>query len=324
MKLTLVLSPQAVRSTTILNFLEQNFTVRIIQQIEEIKQIPSIDVLWIHLDCRINLTDLLEHPEIKYVITTTTGITHISEQAIHHLGNKLITLKNFQDQISGITSTAELTLNFLFFSQLNVSQINKSVLEGNWDRLSFLRETQLSSMSIGIVGLGRLGSIVAKCCHNLGMSVNFIEIDQEKISHGIESGYLLKANVVHLLESSDFVSLHADVRNRVKPLITSLEFGRIVKPITLINTARAELIDENALIQAMRQGRVRMYLADVLDIEAGNQSIRESDLWKYAQTVSNVFLTPHIGGASKDAMAKAESILCSQLSRRLGMNYAFG
>jgi len=322
MKPKLVLSPQAVRSPIILNFLEQNFTVTTIQQIEEIEQIPSIDVLWIHLDCRINLTDLLAHPEIKYVITTTTGITHISELAIHYLGNKLITLRHFQDQISGITSTAELTLNFLFFSQLNISQISKSVLEGNWDRLSFLRELQLSSKSIGIVGLGRLGSIVAKCCHTLGMCVNFIEIDQEKISHGIESGYLLKADAVQLLESSDFVSLHADVRNREKPLLTSLEFGRIVKPITLINTARAELVDENALIQAMRQGRVEMYLADVLEIEARDQSLLESELWKYAQTVSNVFLTPHIGGASTDAMTKAENILCSELSRRLGINYA--
>jgi lactate dehydrogenase-like 2-hydroxyacid dehydrogenase len=171
----------AVQSKTVLGELEKLFEIIEVNSNSKLdpKVLSRVEYLWIHFDFHLNELFLRELPNCKLVMTTTTGLTHFSEEAITKLGSKLVNLNYFRKELERVTSTAELALSFLFHSQLNLDHVFSEVRSGNWSRESNLRQKQISGLRIGIVGLGRLGSIFAKTISALGAFI-FLRNRQRK------------------------------------------------------------------------------------------------------------------------------------------------
>jgi D-3-phosphoglycerate dehydrogenase len=315
----LLKSKFAVQNKSVINELENFFEVLEFSSESHIDQriLSRVEYLWIHFDCPIDKLFLSKLPVCKFVLTTTTGLTHLSEETIKFLGTKLISLNLFQKNLEKVTSTAELAMNFLFHSQLNLENIFSEVRKGKWARESNLRKTQISSLKIGIVGLGRLGKLFAKTISGLGAAVYFCEIDEKKVKQGTDKGYFHVATLLELCDLVDIVSLHANVIESRSPILNSQILSKIKSPFILINTSRSALVDESAIIDAIHLGVITSYYTDVLAIEDDGGSLVNSIIWNESQNDSRINITPHIGGATIEAMDYCENLLLKELMARI-------
>lgn len=315
----LLVSRQAIQNASTIESLKKHFSVsEITSDIWSNRELISkAEYLWIHFDFVLSDSVLNMLPNCKLVLTTTTGLTHISESAKTSLGDRLISLTKFRNELLRVTSTAELALNFLFHSQLALDAIFTEVRSGIWSRESHLRQRQISSLKVGVVGLGRLGGLFAETVSGLGAQVYFCEVETNKIVEGTNKGYVHIKSIDELCEISDVVSIHANVSEERSRIVTREILNRINSSFILINTSRSSLVDENAVVTAIRSGTISKYYADVLGIEDEDKSLQESVIWKESQSNNRICLTPHIGGATIEAMDYCENLLFNELIRHL-------
>ena len=302
----LLKSRLAIQSEAVLRELEKSFHVMEVNSDSKFDKdmLSKVKYLWIHFDFHLDEVFLRELPNCKLVMTTTTGLTHFSEEVINSLGPKLITLNHFRKELEQVTSTAELALSFLFHSQLNVDTVFSEVRQGLWSRETNFRQKQISGLKVGIVGLGRLGSIFANTISALGAFVYFCEIDSEKVLGGVKQGYQHVSSLRELCELSEIVT---------KPILTSEILSNIENSFVLINTSRSALVDEKSIVSAIKSGVISSYYTDVLGIEDTNEPLENSIIWSAAQTHSKINISPHIGGATVQAMDYCEELLLKEL-----------
>ena len=315
----LLKSRLAIQSEAVLRELEKSFHIMEVNSDSKLDKdiLSRVKYLWIHFDFHLDAVFLRELPNCKLVMTTTTGLTHFSEEVINSLGPKLITLNHFRKELEQVTSTAELALSFLFHSQLNVDAVFSDVRAGLWSRETNFRQKQISGLKIGIVGLGRLGSIFANTISALGAFVYFCEIDSEKVTNGVKQGYQHISSLRDLCELSEIVTLHANVIDARKPILTSEILSDLETPFILINTSRSALVDEKSIVSAIKSGVISSYYTDVLGIEDTNEPLENSIIWNAAQTNSKINISPHIGGATVQAMDYCEELLLKELLAHL-------
>ena len=161
----------------------------------------------------------------------------------------------------------------------------------------------LSRLSLGIVGFGRLGQQVARYGQAFGMTVRFYDPNVDGQGTGIERTDTLEV----LVAGSDIVTLHP-VLNAETTRLIGPDIIALFKPGSyLINTARGEVVDENAVIAALETGQLRGYAADVLAGEFDPAfDASAHPLVQYSTLNGNVLLTPHIGGSTFDAWYETE------------------
>ena len=159
--------------------------------------------------------------------------------------------------------------------------------------------------------------MVAKTISGLGSVIYFYEIDSEKVSQGISKGYNHVESLKDLCELSDIVSIHASVLNSRLPILTSEILLNVNTPFILINTSRSTIVDEEAVIVATRMGVISAYYTDVLGIEYEDKSLDKSIIWQESQANSKINISPHVGGATLEAMNFCEGLLLNELFERL-------
>jgi len=228
------------------------------------------------------------------VFTATTGSDHIDSEYLTQRGIPVLTLKG-QTQVTGqLTPAAELSWLLLMACARQLRSAVRHVESGLWDRECF-PGMMLKGRTLGIIGCGRLGMWVARYANAFDMRVLGYDpyIDERP-------SYVEKADLARLLAESDAISLHVHLSPETKGLIGASELGQVKHGVILINTSRGPIVDEAALLDALRDGRVSAYGTDVL---AQEPNITESPLWQYAQNHDNCIITPHIGGFSPDALS---------------------
>jgi D-3-phosphoglycerate dehydrogenase / 2-oxoglutarate reductase len=268
---------------------------------------PDVAILIVRLGAVVDRAVLLKFPNLKQLISATTGHDHIDLEALQELNVVLISLRNHDDFLKKITSTAEHTIALLLALVRNIPSANAHVKKGLWDRDAF-RGTQLSGKSIGIIGLGRVGLMVANYASCFGMKVYYFDpnvlIDQFNKENSLQS----------LVEKVDVISVHVHLNESTEHFISN-ELLMHCKPGSfLINTSRGKLIHENDVIKALSVGRLAGIAVDVLSTEL--KSIKQSILWQYRNKYS-ILITPHIGGATYDAMW-----MCEEFVQGLALNDA--
>jgi len=264
------------------------------------------DILVVQLGYKIDRTWLDDMPQLKIIATNTTGLNHIDTDYAFKKGLKIISLRGQTGFLKKITSTAELTLGLMLASVRHISSSCSGVKSGKWDR-NYFRGNQLSGKTLGIIGYGRLGKIMARYAKVLGMQVvvsdPYVKVKDSKI----------KAVALNqLFKSSDIVSLHVLLNERNKGFIKFNHF-KLMKPSAFfINTARAELIEKDALYKALSQKIIKGAAIDVMDDESADGSHLKNDpLWQYAKSNDNLIITPHIGGATFEAMHITEDYIAN-------------
>lgn len=257
-----------------------------------------------------NLTQDVLEPlhKLQFVATATTGVNHIDEQFLSNRGGKVISLKGETDFLNKITPTAEHTWGLILALMRRYKAAFSSVENQVWNRSGFLG-AQLFGKTIGIVGLGRLGLMVANYAKAFGLDVIYCDIVDKPASFS-------RVGLSELLEKSDIVSIHAPLNDTTLNLISKDELSLMKSHSVIINTARGELIDEGALLLALEKKSISGAALDVINGEVAMGGVIPADnmLLNYARDHENLIITPHIGGACPEAMRATEEFIARKIN----------
>ena len=206
-------------------------------------------------------------------------------------------------------TTADLAFALLLASARRVVEAHEYTLQGRWKTWSpmVLLGQDVHGATLGIIGLGRIGVEMARRARGFGMQILYHGPNRKSESLEKELGAEYAADLKDLLSSADFISLHLPLTLSTEKLIGRDEFQLMKKTAVFINTARGGLVDQPALYEALKSGRI---FAAGLDVTAVEPIPPDDPLL----TLSNVIITPHIGSASvktreKMAMMAAENLL---------------
>jgi len=280
--------------------------------------IGKYDAVVTQLGLQFNANILGGASKLRFIATATTGTDHIDLAAAKKHSIAVLSLKSAKALLKDIPSTAEHTWGLLLALIRNIVPAADAVADGQWNGRPFAG-MELHGKTLGIIGVGRLGRMVAEFGKAFGMKV--LGSDLEKIPPSICTQKPLNS----LLKISDIVSLHVHLTPKTKGMIGKKELQRMKSTAVLINTARGKLVDERALLAALKTKSIAGYAADVL---AGETLFHEKcggdPLVRYAKTHSNVLLTPHIGGRTIEARKKTDIFIAEKLrlAMRAGTNSA--
>lgn len=188
-------------------------------------------------------------------------------------------------------STAEHTLSMILALSRSIPQANASVKKGEWKRTKFMG-VELYNKTLGIVGLGKIGSEVARRALSFGMKILAYDPFLSR-----EVAEKLGVEVVELKElfaRSDYITVHTPLTEETKHIISGPEFGLMKKGCRIINCARGGIIDESALLKAIKEGKVAGAALDVFEQEP---LPADSELLK----LDNLITTCHLGASTEEA-----------------------
>ena len=278
-----------------------------------IELIPVIDILLVRLGHRVD-AELLNHAErLRAIVTATTGLTHIDVEAARQRDIRILCLKGERGFLDRLTATAELTWALLLGLIRRLPAAHQHVMDGGWDRDQF-RGYQLAGKTLGIIGFGRLGTILADYGRAFRMQVLACDPHVKVVPEWVR-----RVGQTELLESSDVVSLHVHLDPTTHHMLDRSAFARMRYGAILLNTSRGELVEEAAMLEALESGCLAGAGLDVLEGEVAKHPDwpRNSSVWRYARTHDNLLLVPHIGGVTQESMAETEIFMANKLKRFL-------
>ena len=188
-------------------------------------------------------------------------------------------------------STAEHTFSMILTLSRNIAQANASMKKGEWKRSKFMG-VELYNKVLGIVGFGRIGSEVAKRALSFGMKV--LAYDPFLSAQVAEDIGVQVAELNKVLQESDYITVHTPLTDETRHMISDKEFGLMKKNVRIVNCARGGIIDELALIRAVKEGKVAGAAMDVFENEP---LAADSEFLK----LDNVITTPHLGASTEEA-----------------------
>jgi phosphoglycerate dehydrogenase-like enzyme len=242
-------------------------------------------------------------PGLKWVQMMSAGVDRLMETDIW--GSKVIITG-----VSGIHAVpiGEFVLGLMLMFAKDMPRCFRMQEKHEWRRS---RPSLLHNKTVGIIGLGHIGGEIARLSKSFGMSVIATKRSVSKRGRLKNVDLLLpRPELSELLKQSDFVVLSVPLTSDTNRIIGEQEI-RLMKPnARIINIGRGELIDEDALIQALDQGTIA---GAGLDVTAIEPLPPESRLWD----MENVILSPHISGGMEDYMGRATDLFCDNIRRFL-------
>lgn len=264
-------------------------------------EMGSYDAVFTRIGIDVGEEVLRAAPSLRWVATPTTGLDHIDCDVLRRHDVKVLSLRGDR-ALEHVSSTAEHAWSLLLAVMRRLEEARRQVGAGMWCR-DELVATELRGRTLGVVGLGRLGRMVAGYGLAFGMRVLAHDVEPE-IFHRAPRG-VQPASLDFLLSQADVVSLHASLEPSTVGLLSAERIEHLKWGAVVINTARGELIDEVALLAALRAGRVAAAGLDVLAGDPLWPGVPPDDhpLLAYAADHPNVVITPHVGGCGRDAIA---------------------
>lgn len=186
-------------------------------------------------------------------------------------------------------SVAELTFTLMLASVRNVVRGTTGIKEGKWEKKQ-LKGNELFAKTLGVVGIGRIGTAVAERGEAFGMKI--LAYDPYTQSPKFEN-----VDLDTIIEKSDFITQHLPLTPQTKHMIGASQFARMKDGVTILNVARGGTIDEDALYDAMVSGKVKVAALDVFEVEPPVDS--------KLLTLPNLICTPHIGAQTHEGQLRA-------------------
>ncbi len=278
-------------------------------------RLPAVDALIVRLGHQIDSELLAAAPRLRFLASATTGLDHIDLEAAAAHGIEVLSLRGEIEFLEKVPATAEFTWALLLALLRNIPQASTDVRQGSWRREHF-RGHELAGRHLGLVGLGRVGRQVAGFGLAFGMRVAAYDPAPRQEMAGVELCPSLEA----LLARSDVLCLHAPLDETTRGLLGDRELALLPPGAFLVNTARGGLLDEAALLRALESGRLQGAALDVIDNERNEEKRRTSPLAHYLREqgdAGRLLITPHLGGATFDSMARTEIFIARKLAARL-------
>jgi phosphoglycerate dehydrogenase-like enzyme/CMP-N-acetylneuraminic acid synthetase len=259
----------------------------------------------------IDKTFLNKFKNLKIIATPSTGINHIDITECYKKGVKVHSLKgtNF---VKKIKASSEFTLTLILAIVRKLNLAIKYPLQGKWrEEENNLRSIELSKKVVGIIGFGRIGNNVAKYLNSMGMKIIFYDpyVKNSRIK-------FKKTNLKTLLKNSDIIILSAYLTKQNFNMCNKNFFNTMVRKPYFINTSRGELVNELALVNALKKKKISGAAVDVIKDEQ-TKNIKNNILVKYMSKNDNLIITPHIAGLSKESEEKAAIAVIKMLKNEL-------
>lgn len=231
-------------------------------------------------------------PRLKIIANHSVGTDHVDLAAAKAKG---IVVTNTPDVLSD--ATAEIAMLLMLGAARRGAEGDAMLRAGKWDFWSpaFMVGRQVTGKRFGIVGMGRVGQVAAERARGFGMEIHYH--NRRRLPPEAEKGAAFHATLDSLLAVSDVLSLHCPSSAESAGLIDARALALLPPRAILVNTARGSLIDEDALAEALRSGRLFAAGLDVFRVEPGGNPALAA--------LPNTFLLPHIGSATvetRDAM----------------------
>jgi D-3-phosphoglycerate dehydrogenase len=266
---------------------EFEITVKTGMKPEELKEvIKDYDALVVRSATKANRDIIEAAPKLKVIGRAGVGLDNVDLPAATERG---IVVMNAP--AGNTISTCEHTMSMLLSLARSIPQANSSTKKGEWKRSKFMG-VELYQKTLGIIGLGRIGREVAKRAASFGMKIKGYDpyLSKEVAEDlGIE---VLELN--DLLKVADFITVHVPLTDDTNHLISDKQFEMMKKGARVLNCARGGIIDESALIKAIKDGKIAGAALDVFETEP---PAADSELLK----LDNVVVTCHLGASTEEA-----------------------
>ena len=256
-----------------LRILETTFDVELADLSRDglLSAVVNVDVLWVRLRNMIDqeVIDAAQH--LRAIATNTTGLNHVDVEVADSRGIRVVSLKGENDFLKTIRATAEHTIALTLALLRRIPEAVNHVQSGGWDRDQF-RGNEIFEKTVGIIGYGRLGQLVAGYFKAFGAQVI---VNSREYEPGTYVDGFPVVDKERLWRESDIVTLHANYEPENHQMVSSKEFSIAKKGCVFINTARGELVDEHAFVRALNLGQIADAAVDVVHNEQGQK--RESN-----------------------------------------------
>lgn len=209
--------------------------------------------------------------------------------------------------MSNVISAAEFAIALIFSLAKKIPSANFATKSGSWDRNKF-KGMELDGKTLGIIGFGKIGYLVAKKA--IGLGLNVIAFDPYVSEDKYWQSGIKKADTLEdIYKAADIISIHLPKTRETSGLLNKTELYKMKKGTILINVSRGGIIVENDLYEAVKEGQIGGAGIDVFE----NEPCRESELFK----AENIICTPHLGSSTAEAQEKADIIIAGQVKKVL-------
>jgi len=244
--------------------------------------------------------------KLRAIATPSTGLDHIDLDAARAHGIAVLSLKDDRTLLDRITATAELTWALILACARRFPEAFDMVRRGVWAR-DLVRGHQIAYKTLGILGCGRLGAMVAEYGRAFRMRV--LGCDKRTVDlPGVE-----QVSFEQLLRESDILTIHIHLTEENRRLIDRKALASMKPGSILVNTSRGAILDEEALLDALENGPLMAAGLDVIEGE-WREDIADHPLIRYAATHPNLVITPHVGGVTHEAQEMAYTAAAEKLA----------
>jgi D-3-phosphoglycerate dehydrogenase / 2-oxoglutarate reductase len=246
--------------------------------------------------------ELIERAErLKVIGRAGVGVDNVDVAAATRRG---IVVANAPE--STVVSAAEHTIGLLVALARNIPQAHAALKQGRWER-SRWGGVELADKTLGVLGFGRIGQQVARRATGLGMRVIAYDpfVAPERFR---ELGAERAETPDRIYAAAEFVTLHLPLTDETRGSVGATAFERMREGVRLVNAARGELLDEAALAEALRSGKVAAAALDVFSAEPYSGPLLE---------LENVVVTPHLAASTDEAQDRAGVIIAEQVAAAL-------
>lgn len=276
-----------------------------ISSIKDIIRSNDINILYINPNKQRYIIgdNLLGDTPVQIIVTVSRGTNHIDMDYCEQNNVDVIHLN--RDPVAARNSaTAEHALALTLALLKKLPQACDSVKDGEWDYSPFIGH-QLSSLTVGVIGMGTLGSMYALYCRAIGSRV-------------LECTRQMPISFDRLMSRSDVISLHIPLTEQNYHFIDAIAIDMIKEGgAFIINTSRGEIVDEEAIVNGLRSGQIKGYATDVLSNE--KEGVSNNVIVKAQKEGLNIIITPHIAGTCFES-AQVAHFRAIELLKEKGIN----
>lgn len=264
---------------------------------ELVKTAKDYDVLVVRSRTKVT-KDVIEASNAKIIARVGVGLDNVDVKAAEAKKIKVI---NAPEAAS--IAVSELAIGLMICLARSIPRADAETKKGNWIKKEMMG-SQLSGKYLGIVGVGNIGRHIGRMAKGLHMNLigyDPFPINKEFIS---ETGMIV-TDLNTLLESADFVTCHVPTTPETKHMFNAERLAKMKPTAYLVNTSRGEIIDENALYDALNAGRLAGAALDVFEVEPPTN--------KQLLGLPNVVCTPHVGAQTREAQELASTVIAEKI-----------
>lgn len=250
--------------------------------------------------------DIYKKLGVKYILTRTAGYDHIDVPYAKELGFKLAFVPRYSPN-----AIAELAVTHAMMLLRHLAYVVSRTSKKNFKVDDFMFSKEVRNCTVGVIGLGRIGHVTASMFHGMGAKVLGYDVFKMDNFAGIGE----QVSMDELLAKADIISLHVNYKKGEPPIVTKEFLDKAKDGLILVNASRGQLVDEQAIIDAIESGKLNGFAADTLTGEAAlfgkdldGKQIEDPLLAKFVDLYPRVLISPHLGSYTDEAVSNMVEI----------------